>query len=126
MRTRTILVLLTALILASSCQNKGDVREPNVSAELTINGLSDTHWTYFSFSLGETVGSSEYCNEEQDAEWAKRTDWDFAICGDKIKTNSGDSGIGLGGVQRNTTDAFSTLEIAPTEGYLTDQRTRIK
>lgn len=111
------------MLLAVSCKNE-ELREPNVSAELTINGLSDSLWTYFSFEKGAVVGSSRYYSESDDAEWAKRTDWDFAICGDFLKTNSGDSGNGSGGVQRNTTDTFATLETAPETGYLTDKKVR--
>jgi len=121
-----VIILAGMLLLLASCKSQGDLRQPNVSAEMTISGLSDSCWTYFSFEKGEVVGSSTYCDEDQDAQWAQRSDWDFAICSDKIKTNSGESGKGLGGVQRNTTDAFSTLETAPSDGYLTDIKIRAK
>ena len=125
MRTLKIsLFLLSALLLFSSCNN--DMREGNVDGEMTIHGLSDDHWTYFSFETGSTVGSSEFCNETQDAEWASRTDWDFAICGEYIKTNGGDSGCGYAGVQRNRTDIFETLETAPEDGYLVDEYSIVK
>lgn len=120
------IILMALAFIALSCRNEEDLRQNNISAELTINGLSDSLWTYFSFGKGEIVGSSRYCDETQDAQWAKRKDWDFAICGDYIKTNSGDSGEGNGGVQRNTNYSFDTLETAPEDGYLTDSKVRAK
>jgi len=115
-----IIFLALAVIVSASCKNEVEMLPNNISAEMTISGLGDEYWTYFSFAKGETVGCSDYCDAEQDALWAERSDWDFAICGNKIKTNSGDSGKGMGGVQRNTSDSFSTLEFAPSDGYLTD------
>jgi len=123
---KLIIFLIISAGLAVSCQENQDVRQPNVSAELTINGLSDSLWTYFSFEKGETVGSSKFGNEDQDSEWSERRDWDFAICGDRLKTNSGESGIGFGGVQRNSTETFVTLETAPEDGYLKDAKIRIR
>ncbi|MGN0189855.1 MAG: HmuY family protein [Candidatus Cryptobacteroides sp.] len=115
-------VSATALSLCS-CRS-GDRSAPIVSDELTISGLSSTKWTYFSFDTGQVVGQSTFLSAEEDKEWEQRLDWDFAICGDYIKTNGGDSGQGLGGIQRDYTSNFLTLSEAPEDGYLVD-RTRI-
>lgn len=108
-------------MLLSACkggENGGPV--PPVSAELTLNGLSDDSWTYFSFEKGETVGTSTFGSEEEDKDWAARTDWDFAISGDYLKTNGGDSGTGSGALHKDTRHNFETLSEAPEDGYETD------
>lgn len=115
---RTATLLLSALLLFFvSCQPS---RQENRSNEVVINGLSGAEWTYFSFESGSVVGRSKFQDDEQDATWAARKDWDFAICGDYIKTNGGTSGIGLGGVQINTTSTFDALTEAPADGYIID------
>ena len=130
-----ILIIFAMLCLHSSCidisNNKepnidGEIipigkREPNVERNITISGLSSTHWTYFSFETGNIVGTGMLDNDKDDAIWAKRTDWDFAICGDMIKTNSGTSGKGLGGVQKISSQNFEDLSNAPLFGYAIDK-----
>ncbi len=104
----------------TSCNVSGK-REPAISDEITISGLEDGKWTYFSVESGEVVGTSAFLAEEEDALWAKRSDWDFAICGDYLKTNGGTSGEGAGAIQRDAIHNFMTLKEAPDEGYLTDE-----
>lgn len=113
---RTFLVSL----LCSALLSCNPYREPNRHEELVINGIDDSHWTYFSFESASVVGTSLYLDDEQDAAWAKRSDWDFAVCGDFIKTNGGTSGEGLAAAQVNKTSSFDALKQAPTEGYLVD------
>ena len=114
---RTVLFILAISLIIGSCQET--IRQPAVSGEVTF-ALSDTQWTYFSFESGEVVGTSDFGDDAQDAVWRERTDWDIAFCGDLIRTNSGTSGRGIGGIQRNTTDNFYSLTEAPIDGYITD------
>lgn len=118
------LVALAAVSILASCQNGGDQNrpEPNITQEITLSGLSEDHWSYFSFETGELVGTSPFLSEKDDAEWSGRDDWDFAICGKYLKTNGGTSGTGAGGVLRDETHNFLTLDEAPSEGYLKDER----
>ena len=121
--------ILFTLILGSallSCNGVGKDGEALREGELTISGLSSDKWTYFSFEKGEVVGQSEFLSEEEDAAWAERLDWDIAICGDYIKTNGGDSGKGMGGILRDRTSNFLTLEEAPADGYLVDEVRMVK
>lgn len=110
---------LIIFIFITGCSEAGK-KIPNVRNELTISGFDKEHWSYFSFENGSVVGTGKFMSKEDDETWYNRTDWDFAICGNYIKTNSGTSGIGLGGVLRDTVSNFLTLEKAPSEGYLTD------
>ena len=119
---KKIITIISAAILLAGCTEGtgGYTGTPPVSGEITVSGLSDDKWTYFSFEKGETVGTSTFASDEEDAQWAERTDWDFAICGDYLKTNGGASGKGLGGLLRDTEHKFATLETAPESGYEED------
>lgn len=106
------------MLIPSACKSSREtVLEDK---EYTIEGINDTEWTYFSFDTGCVVGQSTFLSAEEDAEWAGRSDWDFAICGNRLKTNGGDSGSGLGGVYRNTTDNYYQIETAHSGVYQQD------
>lgn len=113
----TAACILAISLFTSACQQTEST--PPVSGEVSF-ALSGTEWTYFCFETGRVVGTSAFGNSGQDAAWAERTDWDIAFCGDYIRTNSGASGVGYGGIQRNTTDNFFSLTEAPEEGYIID------
>lgn len=121
-----ILAVVMAVCLCTACKHSSGGPEPAVESELTINGLSDSVWVYFSVSKGDVVGTSTFLSESEDAEWANRKDWDFAICGDYIKTNSGASGNGRGGILRDSEHNFQTLTEAPAEGYIIDAEGIVK
>ena len=106
---KRIFARLSVLVLLAGCKDGSGVEDavPAVSGELTITGLGDDHWTYFSFENGEVVGTSTFASEEEDALWAERTD-------------GGDSGCGLGGLLQDTGHNFLTLETAPQSGYEED------
>ena len=122
-------MMLAAILSLSACQHNtagpdagpDEGPMPVIEKELNLSGLGEDHWTYFCFATGETVGTSAFLSEEEDELWSKREDWDFAVCGNYLKTNSGTSGIGAGGVLRDETHNFLTLDEAPEEGYLQDE-----
>lgn len=122
---KKILYILTALVLAGACGDGKSEGTPLLQGEVTLNGLSADKWTYFSLETGSVVGQSTFADEQEDASWAARTDWDLAICGDRLKTNGGTSGKGLGGILRDTQESFLSLEEAPADGYLNDQTFKI-
>lgn len=122
------ILILSSIFLftAVSCQNSGSRKIPNIKGEITVTGLGDDHWTYISIENGTIVGTGEFMSKEDDESWRQRTDWDFAICGDYMKTNSGTSGIGSGGILRDEEHHFLTLETAPEDGYLIDEYNVVK
>lgn len=127
MNTRIFPALLMVFLLCCACNGGGKSEGvPNISGEQVISGLSDTQWTYFSFETGDVVGTSTFASDEEDEVWSKRKDWDFAICGDYLKTNGGTSGEGLGGIQRDSTATFATIVEAPSTGYLLDSFGEVK
>ncbi|MCI1785282.1 MAG: hypothetical protein LKI59_03965 [Bacteroidales bacterium] len=119
------IVLVLPLFLVS-CSSDKDRPSAESEKELVINGLGDDHWTYFSFDKGATVGTSTFLSEEEDKAWAARSDWDFAICGDYIKTNGGTSGDGMGGIIKDTQDNYLNIDTAPADGYTTDSPGNVK
>ncbi len=112
--------LLSAAIFALSftaCDDDDDKipTSPGETTEAYINANSSTVWQYYSFAKNETIGSAEG-NTENDAEWAKRKDWDIAIRRMYIRTNSGTStSVGAnGGVSAFTGTAnFSSVVNVP-------------
>lgn len=91
-----------------------------VTGTVTIS-VTDSTWTYFSLESGAVVGQSALSDKSADVQWSARKDWDFALCGDMLRTNSGTSGIGQGGVQAVTRLNFNALETAPESGYVEDR-----
>ena len=118
---RTLISAISAAILVlAGCSRVPSQTRVDSGSGMTVEGLGDDHWTYFSFSRSEVVGTSEFGSDEQDALWAGRTDWDIAICGEFLRTNSGTSGAGDGGIQKNTVTDFYNLTEAPEDGYVVD------
>ncbi|MCM1021196.1 MAG: HmuY family protein [Muribaculum sp.] len=94
------LLALSSISCSSDDNNDNGNNIPPTDTELTITGLSDNQWTYISLSKNAIVGTSPLDDAKTDAEWAERLDWDIAICGDLMRTNSGTSGHGKGGLRR--------------------------
>lgn len=120
--------LMAAVIGLSSCSDDDDNNTPTPATgkEVTINVASSWKtWNYFSFEAGEVIGTGN-ADAESDAEWKIRTDWDIAFTRLYARTNSGTSGIGLGGVIEISPDntdkasVFANLLVAPTAGYNVD------
>lgn len=124
MRKITIFAILAFAVAFAGCsdENKGGGKTPArvVTGTVTIP-VTDSTWTYFSLESGVVVGTSALSDESADAQWSTRKDWDFALCGDMLRTNSGTSGIGNGGVQAVTRLNFNALETAPESGYAEDR-----
>ncbi|MCD7711078.1 MAG: HmuY family protein [Porphyromonadaceae bacterium] len=69
---------------------------------------------------GSIIGRSKLGDATEDSLWYNRTDWDIALCSDMLRTNSGTSGVGKGGIQTVVTRNFEAITTAPEEGYLID------
>lgn len=125
------LALTASLLLglAGGCSRDNGTGAPSPAPAqvetLTIEGLDDQTWVYVSLEEGRTVGTSPLGDAEQDAAWKARTDWDIAFCGELLRTNSGTSGNGAGGIQSVTNKSFNALDEAPADGYRTDTDDRV-
>jgi len=121
-----LMLTLALAFFSASCNGGSGEPEAQSEKEIVIGGLGDDHWTYFSFDTGAPVGTSVFLSDEEDKTWAARDDWDFAICGDYIKTNGGSSGGGMGGIIKDTQDNYLNIDTAPVEGYSTDGIANVK
>lgn len=93
-----ILLCLAAVVLCMSCRDRSDDREPvEVESLLTLT-LEPGKWIYYSISDSTIVGRSDIGDAEQDQEWAAQMNWDIAFSESGIRTNSGTSGRGNGGL----------------------------
>ena len=98
---RRILIAAALSLSLVSCIG-GEEPEPEIiSSEVEFFSVPD-QWTYISFERGEVVGTGKLGDASSDAAWAKRDDWDIAICDTLLRTNGGNSGIGFGGISSET------------------------
>ena len=122
MTKHIIFSLLAALVLLASCSdgadNSASGQTVGKSGEMNVTA-NDAVWTYYSIEQNKVMGTSVFGDSTADSQWKQRTDWDIAICGDLIRTNSGTSGTGNGGLQV-VPQGYNELEHAPQSGYITD------
>lgn len=114
MKNRSIkLMSLAALMVVffSSCDD--NTNEPsNLEAFTTeVTATSYTDWVYYSLSQDTIVAI---------ADPATSNDWDLAFMRNHIRTNSGSSGNGNGGVVDAGVIDFDAYALAPETGYLVD------
>ena len=122
MTKHIIFSLLAALVLLASCSdgadNSASGQAVGKSGEMNVTA-NDGVWTYYSIEQNKVMGTSVFGDSTADSQWKQRTDWDIAICGDLIRTTSGTSGTGNGGLQV-VPQGYNELENAPQSGYITD------
>ena len=81
---------IAILAFATSCSKDDDTNIDQPSKEKDyLDATSYTTWHYISAKDNSVVGTGEH--KIDDAKWAARTDWDFAIQRFKVRTNSGTS-----------------------------------
>lgn len=92
------LSVLFSVTLISCRDRKEHEHEPvAVKHELTLT-LEPGKWIYYSIADSAIVGRSDIGDIDQDQEWAAQTNWDIALSESGIRTNSGTSGRGNGGL----------------------------
>jgi hypothetical protein len=122
----TLTIALLSLSFLFSCDNKDDLfkKEEPKEGLAVLDCSSYTQWNFFSFSKGEIIGKCEVNNSSEYDSWASRTDWDIAFHRQDIKTNSGASGKGNGGIIeydfKGETFNFESVKYAPADGYSVD------
>ena len=107
----TILSVLLASITFISCRDKvKNESEPvPVKRELTLT-LEPGKWIYYNISDSTVMGTSDIGDTEQDAEWHDRNDWDIALSELGLRTNSGTSGRGNGGLAVISDSLYNTVK----------------
>ncbi len=105
---------LLTLALASSC-NKTEEKELTPHIEYTLDASNPNVWVYYSLRDAATVGTGDTTNASA-SEWAERSNWDLAFKTFNMRTNSGTSGKGKGGVHICPSDvSYSALTVMPTD-----------
>lgn len=114
---------LTLTLSLTSCSSDSDddggIR-PGTEVQSEVIDNKTSQWTYYSLENNKVIGTSVFGDSVSDRSWSERTDWDIALCGTLIRTNSGDSGKGQGGIQISDRQ-YVTVEEAPSFGYVTDK-----
>ena len=115
-----ILIFASATLLVSCApDNASDTAISKKEQVVNAATTSYDKWTYYSLENARLVGESTFGDSIADKEWAERTDWDIALSGDLIRTNSGKSGEAQGGIIEKTGD-YESFHTAPETGYETD------
>ena len=112
MKTYPIALMLSLAALCGSCSSNYEEIAASQDSYLSIPSITDTKWTYISFSKGEVIGTSVLGSSKEDEIWKQRTEWDLALCGKLLRTNSGTSGNGQGGILKIDGASYESI-VAP-------------
>lgn len=87
-----------AMLFAASCASENsEVVTEQQDAILTVP-FAKNQWTYISLRNNKVLGTCPAKDTLAEKSWSGRSDWDIAICNGHIRTNSGTSGNGRGGI----------------------------
>ncbi len=92
-----LLICVISVLALASCASESENSTGRPDTVLTI-AFKKNHWTYISLREGKVLGMVSINDSTEEKSWKARTDWDIAICNGHIRTNSGDSGSGNGGI----------------------------
>jgi hypothetical protein len=116
-----LFVLSAIMVLFTSCEKDDNGPAATENKTLSLYTKDYTLWHYFSFEADSVVGTgSADPDNADDAAWKQRTDWDIAFHRYNVRTNSGTSGIGNGGMLEASETVFDNVLEAPTSGYTAD------
>lgn len=117
------ILLSTITMILTSCSTDSPDNNPStpVNHLLTVD-IPDNQWTYVSLKSGAVVGTCALGDSAAVDGWSRRTDWDIALCNGVIRTNSGKSGAGRGGITVSSS-AYDDTQISPSANYSTDSNT---
>lgn len=117
LHSRLSLAAAVVLILTFAACRKESVKTVPVpvESEETIQ-LKVGYWTYYNIKNSETVGYGLIGDSIDDSEWYLRKDWDIAFSETGIRTNSGTSGNGDGGI-RIMPEVPDSLNLSEYEEY---------
>ncbi|PID27890.1 MAG: hypothetical protein CR982_04900 [Candidatus Cloacimonadota bacterium] len=107
---KLLLISALALLLISCNESSSSSNDTGEVNKTTVDASNPSKWAYFSFEKGETV---EVSDEQTD-------EWDIAFKRMMIKTNSGTSGSGDGGVINFAPVEFDDVDSAPMGYYVVD------
>jgi hypothetical protein len=107
----SLLIIILAVAIVLSCEDNDNNDENLTKNTIVIESTSYTDWVYFSFEQGDVVSITDPKTS---------LDWDLAFLRNHMRTNSGTSGSGQGGVYDAGQISFEELNEAVSEGYTID------
>jgi hypothetical protein len=121
-----MITLFSALLISCDDDDNEDLPQAALYNTLSLYTKDYTLWHYFSFEADSVIATGSADPQDgDDATWKQRTDWDLAFHRNDVRTNSGVSGIGQGGMlEASETDFDLVLEV-PTSGYTVDDSLNI-
>jgi len=103
---------LIAIVLFAGFSCDEEETKPKIELQtITINAKSYSTWVYFSFDKDTVVQITDFANS---------TEWDLGFIRNHVRTNSGKSGKGKGGVVEAGAVSFESLKEAQADGYVVD------
>ncbi len=125
---RFLMLALSVSILVSSCDEEKTPDKPSNIKTIKDKDVRDYgKWYYFSFATGDFVGEGiavkDTISPISDSAWAERTDWDIAFHRNNVRTNSGLSGKGQGGVLPLTIKDMDDVKEVPAGDFVVDAET---
>lgn len=115
------MLALSVAILSGCADDNGSDAAKKVEGTMQIDNKTDA-WTYVSLTQNRVVGTCALGDTVSERQWAQRSDWDIAVCGGMIRTNSGTSGSGNGGIT-STSAPYESVDVAPETDYHVDTDT---
>lgn len=111
-----------AMLLNASCASENsEVITERQDAILTVP-YTKNQWTYISLRENKVLGTCPAKDTSAEESWSKRTDWDIAICNGHIRTNSGTSGNGKGGITVSPS-AYDETDASSASSFSVDKDT---
>lgn len=112
-----ITLCLIAMWVLTSCKDDKDTTsemkyEPIEVTDTVIFTVEPGKWVYYNIKEKRILGTSDIGDDEQDAEWGAQKDWDIAFCETGIRTNSGTSGKGKGGLAKINDSIYSVPRVS--------------
>lgn len=114
-----LLILLASIMTSCSSDSDTSGDDPKTNL-LQLGKISTDRWTYVSLANNKVIGTSIFGSAAEDSIWHNRTDWDIALCGQYMRTNSGTSGKGKGGAAKIIGKTYETLKAIPSDSIKTD------
>lgn len=116
---KLIYIAMAAMLLLTACNKDNDANGIVSEGLLTVPNVPG-QWTYISLTEGRVVGSCALTDSAAQHQWARRSDWDLAICDGMIRTNGGDSGAGKGAAAVSP-QSYEATDAAQPAAYATDR-----
>ncbi len=106
------LFLFATMLLVNSCEKETNDEPKKKNPEIFQHDIRDySKWYYYSFKTKQFVGIGEADPKKgDDSKWAERLDWDIAFHRQDIRTNSGTSGKGKGGILELKTENYFSVK----------------